>query len=363
MNPLRISIIGLGVIGGSLGLAIKKNNPACIVIGYDTPSVLAGARGRKAIDISARSLGEAVTHADIVFLCTPVSAILSLLPRVAKLVQRTTIVTDVGSVKGRIAFIAEKYFRGKKIFVGGHPMAGSEKSGVKYADPLLFQNVAYVLCPSDSQRKQILPLKKLLKSLGAHIIIMNAQEHDRVAAAISHLPQLVAVEMMNFAAKKNKKNPAFLHLAAGGFRDMTRIASSPFPMWNDILLQNKKEIRSVVREFGSALHQLHKSLAKKSVSDIRNQFILAKKFRDSIPRNSKGFFHSLHDIYVWVDDKPGMLAKITGALYRRGINISDIELLKVREGEGGTFRLWFESAESASKALHTLRRSGLRTAG
>jgi prephenate dehydrogenase len=362
LRPSTISIIGLGVIGGSLGLAIKKSNPLHTVIGFDTRAVLAAAGKRKAIDVAARSLDEAVARAEIIFLCAPVSAMLALIPLVAKTARPNAIVTDVGSVKGIVQSVAGTHFRRESIFVGGHPMAGSERSGVKYADPLLFQNAAYVLCPLDKQRKRIGPLIELLRSIGAHVVIMDAMEHDRVTAAVSHLPQLVAVEMMNYVAKKNKGDPAYLHLAAGGFRDMTRIASSPFPMWNDIILQNKKEIRTAVKEFEGELHRLQSELSKKSLSEIRQEFHRARKFRDSIPQNSKGFFHSLHDIFVWVDDRPGALAKITGALFKSGINIRDIELLKVREGEGGTFRLWFESAEAASKAFTTLRRRGFQTA-
>ena len=359
---MKIAIIGLGVIGGSLGLAIKQNNPRVTVVGFDSPTVLRRARKRRAINISAPSLRSAVSDAEIVFLCTPVDTILKLLPNVSRFISSTTLVTDVGSVKGVVQSCAKKYFASHGVFIGGHPMAGSEGSGIEYADGLLFQNAVYVLCPPLGSGKKIQPLAALLKSIGARVLTMDAREHDRVAAAISHLPQLIAVSLMDNAARKNKRNPAFLQLAAGGFRDMTRIASSPFHVWKDILSNNRDETMRALREFEKLLGQFRKGLRQGSLSDVGRKFLRAKLFRDSIPKNTKGFIHSLHDLFIWVDDKPGMLATMTATLFRSGININDIELLKVREGQGGTFRLSFESAESARLAAKSLRAKGFRVA-
>jgi len=359
---MKVAIIGLGVIGGSLGLALKQNNPEITVAGFDSAAVLRRAKKRRAIDISAPSLRSAVSDAEIIFLCTPVDGILKLLPEVSRFVLPHAIVTDVGSVKAVVQSCAKKYFRLHGVFVGGHPMAGSEGSGIEYADGLLFQNAVYVLCPPLGAGKKIQPLVALLKSIGARILTMDAREHDRVAAAISHLPQLIAVSLMDTAARKNERNPAFLQLAAGGFRDMTRIASSPFHVWKDILSNNRDETSRALSEFEKLLGQFRKGLHQDSLSDVGKKFLRAKSFRDSIPRNTKGFIHSLHDLFVWVDDKPGMLATITATLYRSGININDIELLKVREGQGGTFRLSFESAETARLAAKSLRSKGFRVA-
>ncbi len=357
---MKIAIVGVGVIGGSLGIALKQSNPDITVVGFDSPAVLRRARKRRAIDISSPSLRSVVSDAEIVFLCTPVESILKLLPEVSRFILPHTIVTDVGSVKGVVQSCAKKYFRSHGIFVGGHPMAGSEGSGIEYADGLLFQNAVYVLCPPLGDGKKIQPLVALLKSIGARILTIDAREHDRVAAAISHLPQLIAVSLMDNTARKNEGNPAFLQLAAGGFRDMTRIASSPFHLWKDILSNNRDETSRALHEFEKLLGQIRKGLHQRSLSEVGKKFLRAKSFRDSIPKNTKGFLHSLHDLYVWVDDKPGMLAKMTATLSRSGINIKDIELLKVREGQGGTFRLSFESVETARLAARLLRGKGFR---
>jgi prephenate dehydrogenase len=361
-TPVSVAIIGLGVIGGSIGLALKAASPRVTVVGFDKRNVLRRAKKRGAIDIAASSLRDAVSIADVVFVCTPVSSILKLLPEISRLIKPGAIVTDVGSVKGVIQSCAQQYFRSGGIFIGGHPMAGSEGSGIEYADALLFQNAVYVLCPLHKNPSGISRLTPILKAIGARVLIMDARRHDETAAAISHLPQLLAVGLMEFAARKNDHNPALFQLAAGGFRDMTRIASSPYPIWNDILANNKVRVRSVLREYGLVLKQLEKELSKKSLAAVGRRFLRAKTFRDSIPRNSKGFLHSLHDVFVSVDDKPGVLAKMTSALFSAGINISDIELLKVREGQGGTFRLSFESEEAAKAAAKVLRATGVRVA-
>ena len=364
MNPKSkyptVAIVGLGVIGGSLALAIKQSTPRTTVVGFDTQAVMRRARKRNAIDASASSLRSAVAEADIVFVCTPVEAILKLLPEISRLIKPQTIVTDVGSVKGVVESAARKCFATRGVFVGGHPMAGSEGSGIEHADPLLFQNAVYVLCPLRRRGKKINLLTSLLKRIGARILLMGASEHDRVAAAVSHLPQLLAVSLMNIASQKNKRNPAFLQLAAGGFRDMTRIASSPFPMWKDILSNNSKDMKSVLQEFRKELKWYEGAISRKTLSKMRERFFRAKSFRDSIPRNTKGFLHPTHDIFLWANDSPGVLAQIATALFDKQINISDIELVKVREGQGGTFRLSFETHDAAQKAIAVLRRKKFR---
>ena len=355
-----IAIIGLGVIGGSLGLAFEEARVRATVVGYDTVPAMRRALKRNAIDRMAGSLKDAAVGADIVFVCTPVSSILRLLPAIAQNIGIHTIVTDVGSVKGVVHTQAGKYFRAKGIFVGGHPMAGSEGSGIEFADPLLFQNAVYVLCPLKRNLKDVEPLSTLLKKIGARVMLMTARDHDRVAAAISHLPQLAAVGLMNLAADKNEQNRATIRLAAGGFRDMTRIASSPFPIWKDILSYNSVEVRKVLAELGATIKRYQKEVSGRSLREMQKNFQRAKAFRDAIPRNSKGFLHPTYDIYLWADDKPGVLAKITRALFDKRINISDIELMKIREGQGGTFRLSFETHEASQKAIAILRRKKFR---
>ena len=357
---MNITIIGLGVLGGSLGLAIKQVHPKANVTGFGRQIRIDEALRRGAIDYGAVSIAGAVHDADIVFICTPVYTIISLLPEIAKNIKPTAIVTDVGSTKYEITSTAKKIFT-KGIFVGGHPMAGSEGKGIDFADALMFQNATYVLCVEKKNRKKITALTALLNSIGARVLFLSAKEHDEVAAAISHLPQLIAVAMMNLAGKKNKSNPAFLQLAAGGFRDITRIASSPYEMWKDILASNSKEIRLVIKEFSAMFRQFEKDLqTHKGQQHFSQQFESSKSLRDAIPKNSKGFLHPLYEVYVSVDDEPGVLSRLTTALFKANINIKDIELLKIRDGKGGTFRISFNSKLDADNAERVLKKGKIK---
>ncbi|MBW7887827.1 MAG: prephenate dehydrogenase [Bacteroidetes bacterium] len=352
---MNITIIGLGVIGGSLGLAIKQNVSRSIITGFDNKKSVESALRRDAIDFGALSLTSAVRDADIVFLCAPVSAILSLLPKISSSIKPNVIVTDVGSTKARIVSSAKKYFHNNGIFIGGHPMAGSEGKGIEFADALMFQNATYVLCTDAKHKKKISSLTSLLHSIGARVLFLSADAHDAIAASISHLPQLIAVGMMNLVGKKNKSHHGYLQLAAGGFRDITRIASSPYGMWNDILAGNSAQIAKTVNEFAALLNKFARDVqSPKGRAKFAQRFASAKQWRDAIPKNSKGFLYPLFDIYVTVEDKPGVLAKLTSALYKAKINIKDIELLKIRDGRGGAFRLSFNTKNEAVKAEKVL---------
>ncbi|MFA6469282.1 MAG: prephenate dehydrogenase/arogenate dehydrogenase family protein [Bacteroidota bacterium] len=359
---MNITIIGLGVIGGSLGMAIRQNVPHAVVTGFDDRQKTASALRREAIDYGAATLAGSVHDADIIFLCTPVHTILEHLTEVSLHCKKNAIITDVGSTKAEIVHRARKAFRNNGLFVGGHPMAGSEGKGIEYADALLFQNATYVLCAEASMKKQIASLTSVLSAIGARVLFLSAVHHDTIAATISHLPQLIAVAMMNMVGNKNRRHQGYLQLAAGGFRDITRIASSPYGMWKDILASNATEVRRSIKEFTVLLSRFEKDLRSPvSRSIFERRFAKAKIVRDAIPKNSKGFLHPLFEVYVAVDDRPGVLAEMTGALAVGKVNIKDIELLKIRDGKGGTFRLSFNSKREADIAASILKKKKIKT--
>ena len=222
----NITIIGVGVIGGSLGLAIKKHFPSVHIVGFDKPGVLRKALKRGAIDEAAKALRPALSDADLVFLATPVSVIQKVLPRLAAHTSSHTLITDVGSVKRSIMRAASRLFP-EGNFIGGHPMAGVELSGVEAAHPLLFENAVYVLSPmKTTTQKRLEQFADFLRDLGARVVILDPKTHDEVASVVSHLPQLTAVALTNVAGKEHTSGRRHLRLAAGGFRDLTRIASS-----------------------------------------------------------------------------------------------------------------------------------------
>jgi len=353
----KISIIGTGLIGGSLGLAFKQMRNLKVV-GFDTNTqALEKAIEIGAIDEGVSSIENAVNDSDVIFLCTPLNEIIKLLPLVSKFAKLGAIITDVGSVK-KAVLDAAKNIKNDVYFIGGHPMAGSEKKGISYADPFLFQNAVYALCPGpDVPIKVINDLTILIKLTGANVVLIDPEIHDKIAGYISHLPQLLAVLLVNTAGDLGTE---YLTLAGGGFRDLTRIASSQFEIWNDIISLNREKLLEAIDAFIVGLNKYKSYLLNNEIEKFRDEFDRAFKLRNEIPLTAKGFIHKLYDVFIVVEDRPGVLSKISTALYEGGLNIRDIELLRVREGIGGTFRISFESERDANKAIEIIKSLGYK---
>lgn len=239
-------------------------------------------------------------------------------------------------------------------------MTGKENGGYENSDPLLFENAIYVLTVDLNNNKELSQFRILVEALGANILYLPAHQHDVIAASISHLPQLLSVALVNTAALKADEYN-FLDLAAGGFRDMTRIASSDFTIWESVIRNNKEEILAALDSFSREVNSISSLLSRNEFKSIRKMFESASHKRHEIPANTKGFLNPLYDLFIFVKDKPGAISKISSALYKHGINIKDIELLKIREGSGGSFRLSFESEEDRKKAADTMDEIGFDT--
>lgn len=276
-----ITIIGVGLIGGSLGLAIKRKFPSTRIFGVDKPAVLRRARKRGAIDQRATISKETIQRSDLVVLSTPVSNIQKVLPQVARHCLHTTIVTDVASVKSAVTSLGAKLFPNGN-FVGGHPMAGTEQSGIDAAQSGLFDRAVWVLTPSPgTKRSSWKKLRRFLQMLGARVKTMNAETHDEVVSVLSHVPQLTAVALLNVAGKKHPKGRHHLYLAARGFHDMTRIASSKFHIWSDILSENRREI---LKSLTLLIEELHAYSKKLDAGGLERYFKFSGRLRKSIRR-------------------------------------------------------------------------------
>ena len=351
---VNISIIGLGLIGGSIAKSLKQSNEIYINA-FDRVNVLDIAYSEKVIDNKLENIEQSL-QSDIIFLCLPVDESLKAFKKLTPLLRENQIITDVCGVKTPFH---DFWIQAKPngTYVGGHPMTGKEVSGFEHSDPTLFENSVYILCDVEEKNKSILPLFNLINKLGARITFLSSKVHDIVVASVSHLPQLLAISLINSASlKENDIN--FFDFAAGGFRDMTRIASSDFSIWESIFSYNRKNIVYAIENFVNELNTLKKMILSENTTSLKERFESARIKRDEIPRNTKGFISSLFDIFVYVKDEPGVLAKLTSVLFENGINIKDIELLKVREGTGGTFRISFESENVAKTAKKILVESG-----
>ncbi len=355
----RISILGLGLIGGSLALAWKRGLGNIELTGYDRDDVAGKAKSRGIIDRVAGTIAEAVSRADLVVLATPLAAMEGLLLDMAPHLQPGALVTDVGSVKMPVMVAARKALHPDNCFVGGHPMAGSERGGLSNADAFLFENATYVLCPENGQGVPS-ELTEAAEASGGRVLIMDAKQHDTIAAQTSHLPQLLATILMNVAANRSGDDTAFLRLAAGGFRDMTRISSSPFDVWEPILRANEGPILEALRAYSDTLVDIMGAVERGDTDLLRVFFATARRVRSTIPRDMKGFLYPLADMYVYAEDRPGTLTHITSTLFANGINIKDIELLKIREGTGGAFRISLVDEATAEAAVTILKNAGCR---
>ncbi len=359
----RVALLGTGLIGGSLGLALRRYAPELDITGLDDPDVLDRAVARGAVHRKAGSVVEAVAGCDLVVLCAPIAANRTLLRAAASHLEPDAFVTDVGSVKTPMAGDAARLVPPGALFVGGHPMTGSEHKGINHADALLFENAAYVLCPSPASAAEDArygAFVDLLERIGCRILSMDPARHDRSAAAVSHLPQLLAVSLVNQLAEPEVRDDVPSLLAAGGFRDMTRIASSPFAVWNDILEANHEHVLAALDRFADVFGRLRDRLASGDFEAVARAFASAGALREAVPPRTKGFLEPLCDVYVYTPDEPGALRRITGAVSDGGVNIKDIELLKIREGTGGTFRLGVDDPEAADRAIAVLAEAGFQ---
>lgn len=357
----RVAIVGLGMIGGSLGLSINRGSVAAEVMGIDhsreilEQAILCGAAHNVSPDL------DKVDGCDLIILATPVRTTLGLLEKLGTYISPGTIITDVGSTKVEIVERASQTLPPGVVFIGGHPMAGSEKEGIGSADPYLFENAFYVLTPSSGTAAEYTGrLIRLVKSLGASPVIMDPVEHDLSVAAVSHLPHLVAATLVNCLFDLPGAEKISL-LAAGGFRDTTRIAAGNPGMWRDIFLTNRQFILDALSSFKGRLDQIEKAVAAEDAEVIYQLLSRARELKSGMPARTKGYLPELWEIVVTVPDIPGVIAKIAGVLGNEGININDIEIMRIREGEGGTIRLAFGSGEDQAKALAILNQAGIQT--
>lgn len=259
----RVAILGLGLIGGSIGLALHKAKAAQLVVGYDLgKGVMNQARKVGAIDQPYSALADAVRGSELIILATPVGAMKALLQDIASAVLPGAVVTDVASTKVQVITWAEEFLPSTVAFVGGHPMTGKELSGVEAADASLFQNHIYCLTPTArTNPNAITKVSTLIEVLGARVRFLEPAEHDGQVAGVSHLPFLASIALMNTVAESSAWGDAAL-LAAGGFRDATRLAGGNPEMYRDICLTNAEALTRWLNEYIRTLSTLRDRIAE-----------------------------------------------------------------------------------------------------
>lgn len=329
-SPRRAQLVGTGLIGGSLGLALRREG--WHVTGRDRDD----ARAAKALDLGALDAVGDDPSAELTFVATPVGAVSA---EVSTALAGGGVVTDVGSVKGSIVKAVDH-----PRFVGGHPMAGSEQDGVEGADPELFTGAVWVLTPVEGTDPDAHALvRATVSSFGAEVVELTPERHDALVAVVSHVPHLTAASLMGLAAERAEEHAALLRLAAGGFRDMTRIAAGSPAIWPDICVENREAIVEVLTRLEGALGDMRRRVETADRAALLDELERARKARVNLP-GRVATPAELAEVRIPVPDRPGVFAEVTTLAGELGVNIADMEVAHSSEGTTGVAILLVEAA-------------------
>lgn len=364
MNGRRkVLLIGVGLIGGSVALAIKKEHNA-IITGYDVNIENCNlAIKLHIIDDYTDQLQVAAEESDLIILACPVDKTEKFLDQLVTFkLQPNVIITDVGSTKSVIMKKAEQLFSNNVTFIGGHPMAGSHKAGPGSARAHLFENAYYILTPSPNvSEEQVAVLKEWLRGTNANFFTMDPVEHDYVTGVVSHFPHVVAASLVRHVASFADKYHQIHFLAAGGFRDITRIASSSPEMWSDIVQHNREILLTLLEQWESEMQHVKHLIDSGDANQLHHYFSGAKTYRDSLPVRAKGAIHAFYDLYIDVKDTPGVISHVTTILAEANISITNIRIIEAREDVYGVLRLSFQTFHDMENAKKCLENEGYET--
>jgi prephenate dehydrogenase len=361
---VSVAIVGTGLIGASLGMAFGRLRRVRAVVGWDRDGAgLATALARGAITRAADDLADAVSGADVVVLAVPASAIGDTAAAISPLLRPGAILTDVGSVKGRVVDALQTAARPDVHVIGGHPMAGSHEAGAAHASAELFVGATYLLTPTthtDPEAYQL--LHGLVADIGARVIAVSPERHDALVAVVSHLPQLAATTLMNLAAERARDEHAdLLLLAAGSFRDATRVAASNPDLWLDICAENRDAIVAVLDDYRERIGALRSIIALTDEAGLRQALADARDARRSLPGKETAT-GALVELMLPIPDRPGVLSEVTTTVGATGVNIEDLGIEHAPEGGRGRLRLAIIGPPQAAQARAALEAIGYEVA-
>jgi len=361
MKIQKAAIIGLGLIGGSIAKALKERLNIQQIIGIDHDiKTIELALSEGAVTSGFTQLSPQIADSDIVFICTPVGKTLEWVKKIIPLVKSQCIITDVGSTKLQLIHQIEQ-LDCNFHFVGGHPMTGSEKSGFMASKSHLFENAYYILTPcSKSTIDDINALKKIVESLGSIPIELSPQLHDKITGAISHVPHVISAALVNMIKMMDTSEQHMQRLAAGGFKDITRISSSNPEMWHNISFSNKDAILEILDKYISILNSYKESLKSFNGKEVFDFFSEAKKFRDSFTSKLTGLIPGTYELVIDVVDKPGIIGDVATLLGENDINIKNINVNNSREFETGVLIISLPDKSSRDRAYQLLLNHGYK---
>ena len=353
----KVCFIGLGLIGGSIAKAIRQYHPTYEIVAFDkNKETLALATQESVIDVAATTIDDNFRNCSYIFLCAPVSYNTAYLKQVAKYLGKGCILTDVGSVKTNIHDEVAALGLGSH-FIGGHPMAGSEKSGYPNSKAMLIENAYFVLTPcAETKQENLDRYAAFVQQLGAIPVILEAHQHDYITGTISHLPHIIAASLVNFVRDNDTKEELMKNLAAGGFKDITRIASSSPTMWQHICVKNKENISQILANYIETLQQAKALVDQGDEQGLYQLFDTSRNYRNSLPSTSAGPIKKTFAVYCDIIDEAGGIATIATILASNNLNIKNIGIVHNREFEEGVLRIEFYDENSSNKAALLLQK-------
>ena len=352
-----IGFIGLGLIGGSIAKAIRKFHPDYHILAYARhKETLAAALNSGVIDGVLEKEDQRYKACDYIFLCAPVEYNIEYLKYLKNIISDNCIITDAGSVKGPIHETVEK-LEMDHCFIGGHPMAGSEQSGFSNSSDHLLENAYYILTPGGQvSLNKLTEFSELVDSLGAIPMVLTAEEHDFITAGVSHLPHIIASSLVNLVSALDNDAEYMKTIAAGGFRDITRIASSSPVMWQQICLENTKNISTVLDEYIRMLIQIRCSVDNRDADQLYQLFAASRDYRDSIDVTSSGLITRAYVLYLDIVDEAGGIATIATILAMDNISIKNIDIIHNREFEQGVLKIEFYEEDAMKRGAALLKK-------
>ncbi|MBU4194984.1 MAG: prephenate dehydrogenase [Actinobacteria bacterium] len=358
----KVGIIGTGLMGGSLAMALKRHPSVGHVAVYDISSdTRRKARELEVADEVTDSPGEVAGGCDLLFLATPISVMVRALDEVSGELPTGAIVSDLGSAKLETTAAIQDVVPPGVHYVGGHPMTGSEQSGVEFASEDLYRNCYYILTPTAATDSEAFRrLHGLITEMGARVISMDPETHDRAMATVSHAPHLLSLLLMDMARKQHLEIKSLFTVAAGGFRDMTRIAASSPDVWVDICMDNREFIVERLLEYGLGIAELVDVLENRDQVRLRELFCRARRARSELSVKAGQEIRELFEVSLPVPDRPGVISEVSTAVGSLGINIEDVKIVHPLEGDTGILTLSILGRAQAGEAGDRLVSLGYR---
>ncbi len=346
----NIGIVGIGFLGGSLIKSLSKSKKVDKIVATDKNiESLKLAKSEGVISEYSLDIDDIFSDCDIVFISTPVSYIADYAKKLEKIVKPNCIITDTGSTKRSIIEQAKLL---DIEFIGGHPMIGSERSGYETSIDFLFENSYYIITKNEKNKESsVKVLEDLVREIGAIPIIIDEEKHDYITSCISHVPHVVAAALVTLVKNLDDENETMKTLAAGGFKDITRIASSDPTMWENICSENKEEILKNLDKLIEILNSFRNNI--NSQEYMYKYFEESKKYRDTFV-NKKINGNTMPELNISIKDENGAIAKVTTILSDNNIGIKNIEVINNRENNFGALRIIVRSYEERDKAYNIL---------